>query len=449
MRTKSWYLKPRYVNVFVGLFAGYCTYTIARRAVVVVSRDLQAKHNLDNSNLGAINSSFSIAYGISKFFAGVATDFVSPSVLFAGGLFFAGFTNVVFPMFSSLYGFCFLWFINGLAQGCGWPSLSKIMLEAFPTSIRGSIWGLLTMGGNVGQSISPLLLSYLYYQYGWQYAFFTPGIWAVGFAFVSYFLIGNKGAGITTDPSIKKIGKGNDDNLAMGKGTVSYNTKTSKKMQNEKEIISTKNTFQRQVLSNKYFWILILADILIYFILKALSDWSIKLLKEDRAFTPMIASTCLSAYETGGVAGTLLTGIISDNLGGRRNLTSFLYSLVLFPSLLALYILDDASSVTISIVLFFLGFGVYGPKTMCGLAVREMCDKQYAGTAGGLLGLAGQIGAAAAGYPLGLAADKYGWNSFNIILIASSATIIFLFGILQNDYERIGNGNILLKKKEL
>ena len=85
---------------------------------------------------------------------------------------------------------------------------------------------------------------------------------------------------------------------------------------------------------------------------------------------------------------------------------------------------------------------------MCGLAVREMCDKQFAGTAGGLLGLAGQIGAAAAGYPLGLAADKYGWNSFNIILIASSFVIIILFGILQNNDLTIKGEKNTTKKKQ-
>eukprot|EP00943_MAST-04B_sp_MAST-4B-sp1_P000711 g711.t1 len=371
-------------------------------------------------------------------------------MLFAGGLFFAGITNFVFPMFSSLYGFCFLWFINGLAQGCGWPSLSKIMLDAFPTSIRGSVWGLLTMGGNLGQSISPLLLSYLYFQYGWQYAFIFPGVWAVGFAIISYFLIRKNSGNRTTDHSIMKNEKNIDDNVAMrGRHNMSDNTKKSNKSQNEKQILKTKNTFRENVLANKYFWILIFADILIYFVLKALSDWSIKLLKEDRAFTPMVASTCLSAYETGGVVGTLLTGIISDYLGSRRNLTSFFYSLVLFPSLLALYILEDVSSVTISIVLFFLGFSVYGPKTMCGLAVREMFDKQFAGTAGGVLGLAGQIGAAAAGYPLGLVADKYGWNSFNIILMASSFMIMILFGILQNNYLTIKGEKNTTKRKQL
>jgi OPA family sugar phosphate sensor protein UhpC-like MFS transporter len=428
-----------YVNIFLVLFVGYCSYTIARRAVVIVTRDLQNTYSLNNSNIGAINSTFSIAYGISKFFAGIATDYFSSNTLFAGGLFFAGLTNLFFPMFSSLYGFCFLWFINGLAQGCGWPSLSKIMLNAFPKNIRGSVWGLLTMGGNVGQSMSPLLLSYVYFKYGWQYAFFMPGIWAATFAIVAYIIL------ITSNSN-------NSNNNAVMEPKESK--KSPKKKIENTTITTTTTTFTQGVLLNINFWILIIADILIYFILKAFSDWSIKLLKEDRGFGSMVSSTCLSAYESGGVVGTLFTGIISDYLHSRRNLTSFFYVLILFPSILALYLLGkDASSITISIVLFSLGFSVYGPKTMCGLAVREMCDEKFAGTAGGLLGLAGQLGAAIAGYPLGLLADNYGWNSFYILLLSSSIIVILLFGILQYNY--VPNNSeetkieIQKKKKEL
>ena len=393
--------RTSYAGVFFALFVGYCTYTVARRAVVIVTRDLQAQMLLSNSDIGAINSSFSIAYGMSKFFAGVATDLVSPKLLFAGGLFFAGLSNLAFPYSTSLLGFCFFWFLNGLAQGCGWPSLSKIMLRTFPPSIRGSAWGFLTMGGNVGQSISPVALTYLYFQYGWRFAFFVPGIVAMLFAFVSYTLIsyqqGSK-VGVDADKILKK-----------------------------KSNSTESNEFRTKVLRSRKFWLLIFADVLIYFILKALGDWTIKLVKEDRDYNSIVASTCLSAYETGGVVGTLLTGLISDRLGSRRNLTSFIYSLVLLPALLALYALPkDTPIVAISTALFLIGFGVYGPKTLCGLAVRET-HAEAAGTAGGFLGLAGQVGASIAGYPLGIVVDRYGWNSLYYIMIFSSSLVSMLF----------------------
>ena len=402
-------MRNSYAGVFFALFVGYCTYTVARRAVVIVTRDLQAQMLLSNSDIGAINSSFSIAYGMSKFFAGIATDLVSSKILFAGGLFFAGLSNLAFPYSTSLLGFCFFWFLNGLAQGCGWPALSKIMLRTFPPSIRGSAWGFLTMGGNVGQSISPVVLTYLYFQYGWRFAFFVPGIGAMLFAIISYILIsyqqGNK-VSFDADKILRKTKKGNS---------------------------IESNAFRTKVLTSRKFWLLIFADVLIYFVLKALGDWTIKLVKEDRGYNSMVASTCLSAYESGGVLGTLLTGVISDRLGSRRNLTSFLYSLILLPALLALYALPkNAPVMAVSTVSFLIGFGVYGPKTMCGLAVRET-HAEAAGTAGGFLGLAGQIGASIAGYPLGVVVDRYGWNSLYHVMIFSSSLVSILFYALLNN----------------
>ena len=127
--------------VFIGLFFGYCMYTVERRATVVVAKDLQSQLNLSNKDLGAINSSFSMMYGFSKFFGGVASDFLSCRFLFAGGLFLAGVSNLLFPVVKSLPLVCLLWGANGAAQGVGWPSLSQLLIRWFPAASRGTVWG--------------------------------------------------------------------------------------------------------------------------------------------------------------------------------------------------------------------------------------------------------------------------------------------------------------------
>ena len=47
------------------------------------------------------------------------------------------------------------------------------------------------------------------------------------------------------------------------------------------------------------------------------------------------------------------------------------------------------------------GASVNAPKTLCGMAVRER-QREAAGTAGGALGLVGQLGASLAGFPVGM-----------------------------------------------
>lgn len=76
---------------------------------------------------GLITSSQSAAYAISKFISGVLSDQMSARWLFSSGLLMVGLVNVVFSWSSTVMAFAGLWFLNGLAQGLGWPPCGKIL----------------------------------------------------------------------------------------------------------------------------------------------------------------------------------------------------------------------------------------------------------------------------------------------------------------------------------
>ena len=273
------------------------------------------------------------------------------------------------------------------------------------------------MSGNLGQTISPVVLSWVNNRFGWKTTFLLPGIAGVGVSALCYFAISDKSPEYSANDSSNT------------------GAKSSKKKGISKS--PSASAFRTKVLTNVNFWLIVLADVLIYFVLKSLSDWSMKMLKEDRGFTLIVCSSCLTAYEAGGIFGTILTGFISDKLGSRRNFTSLIYVSILFPSLLFLWQLPPGTSpLVISTVLFFAGFGVYGPKTLCGLAVRET-HSVAAGTAGGFLGAAGQVGAAAAGYPLGFIADNYGWEGvYSAMTFASFLSIFMFFSLSRSETEK-------------
>jgi MFS transporter, OPA family, sugar phosphate sensor protein UhpC len=274
------------------------------------------------------------------------------------------------------------------------------------------------MSGNLGQTVSPVVLSWTNDKFGWKTTFLLPGIVGIGVSALCYLAISDK-------PPADVVAK-------AGPESKKPKEENGKKTQ-------AASAFRTKVLTNVNFWLIVVADVLIYFVLKALSDWSMKMLKEDRKFSLIVSSSCLTAYEAGGVLGTLLTGFVSDKLGSRRNLTSLIYVGILFPSLVCLWQLPPGTSpMVISTVLFFAGFGVYGPKTLCGLAVRET-HSVAAGTAGGFLGAAGQVGAAAAGYPLGLIADNYGWEGVYSAMVLASFLAIFLFFSLSQNEKRKSN----------
>jgi sugar phosphate permease len=129
--------------------------------------------------IGYISSSFSIAYGFSKFFGGIVSDLMSCRLLFSLGLILAGCSNILFGASSSLASLISLWFTNGTVQGLGWPSLAKIVMINLPKETIGSVWSLLTTAGNLGYMLSPFVFLQLIHIASWRATFVCSGLTAV------------------------------------------------------------------------------------------------------------------------------------------------------------------------------------------------------------------------------------------------------------------------------
>ena len=98
-----------------------------------------------------------------------------------------------------------------------------------------------------------------------------------------------------------------------------------------------------------------------------------------------------------------------------------------------------------SFALFLIGIGANGPKTLIGVSVREIVSENTVGLAGGLLGIVGQIGGAAAGIAIGYLLQNFGWGVYIPILGMS----VIVSGILLLTYVIIfSNKNISNKKNK-
>jgi OPA family sugar phosphate sensor protein UhpC-like MFS transporter len=82
-----------------------------------------------------------------------------------------------------------------------------------------------------------------------------------------------------------------------------------------------------------------------------------------------------------------------------------------------------------------IGFFVFGPQMLIGLAASEYVDKKAACSANGFVSWFGYVGAAAAGYPLGILID-YSWSFYFIILLLCSllSCVVLLPIILNSSY---------------
>ena len=103
------------------------------------------------------------------------------------------------------------------------------------------------------------------------------------------------------------------------------------------------------------------------------------------------------------------------------------FSLGMLISVVALWRMPQASGLVDSSILFMLGFFLFGPQMLIGLAAAELSHKKAAGTASGFAGWFAYFGAASAGYPLGAIAQNFGWSGFFLILVACGALTTLLF----------------------
>ena len=134
---------------------------------------------MEKSQLGIISSSWSLAYGISKFAGGILSDRVSPRWLYALGLGISGATCIAFGGCNSVMTFATLWFLNGIFQGFGWPAITQLVNNWCTGTELASWWSALSSAGNIGLTLAPFLITGLVKYSGWRFTFFVMGCIAI------------------------------------------------------------------------------------------------------------------------------------------------------------------------------------------------------------------------------------------------------------------------------
>ena len=139
------------------------------------------------------------------------------------------------------------------------------------------------------------------------------------------------------------------------------------------------------------------------------SDWSTVFLHESKGLPLAVAARCLFAMETGGFAGSLAAGAISDRcFSGRRGPVVAICSAGLAPALIA--ILRASEPLTLQMCYAWLGLCAFPVHVLLGLFSREAVPTNVSSSAGGFVKCIAQAGGAFAGYPLGLVQQRAGWE---------------------------------------
>ncbi len=394
-----------------GMYFGYMLFYFTRNNLAAALPGLLHHLGCSKTDIGWVFTLWSLMYGLSKFTSGIVSDRSNPRFFMAFGLIITGFINIVFGFNTSILMFAVLWGINGWFQGWGWPPCSRLLMHWYPQKQRARWWAVWNTSHNVGGAIIPPLAAvFIVWFGGWQYALWLPGIMAIGGGFVLMFTLRDTpqslGLPSVEEFSGEKIGEEEESN--------------------EREL-TTREILFKYVLSNRFIWMLCGAYFLVYVVRQSINMWSVVYLTEVHGYTLGAAAMGLFVFEAGGIFGSLVAGWLSDlGFKGRRAPANAIFSLGIAGSVLLFWVFAGSHWIFAMGSMFMLGFFIFGPQMLIGIAAAELSHKKASATATGFAGFFAYVGAASAGAPIAYVMEAWGWRAFFLTVVGCASVVVFM-----------------------
>ncbi|XP_074832888.1 glucose-6-phosphate exchanger SLC37A4 isoform X2 [Carettochelys insculpta] len=410
--------------IFTAMFVGYTLYYFNRKTFSFVMPSIMEEIELDKDDLGLITSSQSAAYAISKFISGVLSDQMSARWLFSSGLLLVGIVNIVFSWSSTVTVFAGLWFLNGLAQGLGWPPCGKVLRKWFEPSQFGTWWAILSTSMNLAGGLGPIVAALMALSYDWRTTLSISGFICVGTSFICLVLIKN-------EPS--DVGLPNIEPGTM-KGTKGS---------------SRDDSTLAELLLSPYLWVLSAGYLVVFGVKTCCTDWGQLFLIQERGQSALVGSSYMSALEIGGLVGSIVAGYLSDRAVARVGLSSYgnprhvlLLSMMAGMSasmyLFRVTITSDSPKLWILILGAIFGFSSYGPIALFGVIANESAPSNLCGTSHAIVALMANVGGFLAGLPFSTIAKHYSWaTAFWVAEITCTISTVAFF-LLRNIRTKMG-----------
>ncbi|MCC6493171.1 MAG: MFS transporter [Pirellulales bacterium] len=360
-------------------FLGYATYYLVRNNLAPIKIELQSALGLDKSMLGNIGAATAISYGIGKFFMGVLSDRSDARKFMTAGLVLSALCNFAFGAVANYPMHLFLWSLNGLAQGMGWPPCGRTLGHWFSESERGLKFSIWNTSHNFGGAIAGVMAAWAVREFGgWQYAFYVPGaISLVGAAFI-YSTLRDTPQSVGLPP-IEEYR--NDYPAAAGEAGVV-----------EERDLTVREILIDKVLLNPWVWLLAAANFFAYITRYSMLDWGPTYLREVKGASLEGGAYSTAALELGGIPSTIALGWLSDKLGGRRGMVASLCMIPIVAAFTVILYTPKGYLWLDMTMLFTIGFFIDPVINLITIAALDIASKKAIGAAAGFIGLLGYLG---------------------------------------------------------
>lgn len=405
------------LRILIWSTIGYAMFYFVRKNLSVAMPEIEHQMGISKVSLGLFLTLHGLLYGVSKFANGFIGDRANARVFMAIGLITSAAMNLCFGFSMTATAMGVFWLLNGWFQGMGFPPCARLITHWFSPKELATKMAIWNTSHTIGAASVVVLCGYLV-VYDWRLCFFVPA----GLAVLMAFMLLNWLRDTPESVGLPDI-EATELSAASAKNEVS-SASTESLSCNE----DYKTVLRRNVFGNPYMWLFALANFFVYTIRYGVLDWGPTLLKEAKGINLTHASWMTAGFECAGIAGTLLTGWLTDKLFAGRGARMCVFCMLFCGT--ALYLFWKAPPQQVAINTTFLmiaGFFIYGPQALIGVAAANLATRRAAATAVGLTGIFGYASTVLSGLGLGYLAKNYGWDAGFKGLIAIAAVGMLLF----------------------
>ena len=383
----------------------YASAYIGRYNYSAVMGAITAENSLSLSAAGAVSTGYFICYAVGQIIFGLLSQSVSPYAMILLGLCGSGLCNLGAGAFSTSF-MGLLWGANGLFQAMIWPPIVRLFAESMPLERQKracvSINSTTPAGTLAAYALSAVLLQFA----DWHHVFFSCGGLLLGMAAV--FWLGTaplrRATSYSPQPeSQKQKGTGNGPAalLAAGLGAM-------------------------------------LLPVLLHGGLKdGVTNWVPSMIQSNFGISPAFSAAVAMALPLVNLSGAYLSGWLNEHCTHNELKTAgFLFALA-SVCLLALPLAVRTSLLLAVLLLAVTTASMLGVNTMF-INVIPVKAGRHGGASmlSGTLNAITYLGAAAATWGIGAAAEGCGWNAVFLLWLVMAMLALLVSALLAGRWGR-------------
>ncbi len=421
------YFKRWKLRILITCWTFYASYYLGRQNFSIAMPHIREQLGWSDVQLGWIATGLFIAYAIGQVVNGLLGDRFGARKVGTIGLLLSGLCNIGFGLSFSIPMAFGMWIGNGFVQATGAPIRIKTMANWFSPKERGTMMGLCGTDYLAGNVACWLLAGYLVEHVGWRSAFVVPGVILFGSAILFYVRVRNapESVGLPTIEAYERL-ISSQDAKEPGWG---HEVVCSHEEPDRDDVHAGWGFVLKASLGNYRVWLVGLAYFGVDLIRYGFMVWAPTYLF-DQGVRISHAAYQLVMMPLVGAAGVIISGWLTDRIGGRRApvISVMLFALAFFAFLYRL--LPPGAWLLSTICLGVIGFFLYGPHLLMGSTIAmDLGSRKAASTASGLIDGLGYAGAAVAGTGTAYVKAHFGWDAAFYLWIggAVAAAVIMLF----------------------